>query len=174
MCINCLTVSRRAMLAGSGALAASLATGVAEARIRPQDMTPLIGPGYQPTDKDEIGIWQLMDRVEEEVSGSNLLIKDPGTNAYVKDLIGRINLMFQLVPLALQTDSTRLITILIQGRGDVPEIPGVRMDHHNLSHHGQDPQKIEQLRLVERAEMGADIAVGHAQGVTKFGVEQTR
>ena len=91
MCINCLSVSRRAMLAGSGALAASLATGVAQARIRPQDMTPLIGPGYQPTDKDEIGIWQLMDRVEEEVSGSNLLSKDPGTNAYVKDLIGRIS-----------------------------------------------------------------------------------
>jgi predicted Zn-dependent protease len=50
----------------------------------------LIGPGYRPTDEDEIGIWKLMDRVEEEVSGSNLLIKDPGTNAYVKDLIGRI------------------------------------------------------------------------------------
>jgi predicted Zn-dependent protease len=78
------------MLAGSGALAASLATGVAQARIRPQDMTPLIGPGYRPTDEDEIGIWKLMDRVEEEVSGSNLLIRDPGTNAYVKDLIGRI------------------------------------------------------------------------------------
>ena len=91
MCVNCLTVSRRAMLAGSGALAASLATGVAQARIRPQDMTPLIGPGYRPTDEDEIGIWKLMDRVEEEVSGSNLLIKDPGTNAYVKDLIGRIS-----------------------------------------------------------------------------------
>lgn len=72
-----------------------------------------------------------------------------------KDLIGRINLMFQLVPLAMQTDSTRLITILIQGRGDVPAIPGVSIDHHNLSHHGQDPQKIEQLRLVERAEIGA-------------------
>ncbi|MEZ0275228.1 MAG: DUF1552 domain-containing protein [Roseimicrobium sp.] len=72
-----------------------------------------------------------------------------------KDLIGRINLLFQLVPLALQTDSTRLITILIQGRGDVPAIPGVSIDHHNLSHHGQDPQKIEQLRLVERAEIGA-------------------
>ncbi len=91
MCVNCLTVSRRAMLAGSGALAASLATGVAQARIRPQDMTPLIGPGYRPTDEDEIGIGKLMDRVEEEVSGSNLLIKDPGTNAYVKDLIGRIS-----------------------------------------------------------------------------------
>ena len=89
MCIRC-EISRRAMLAGSGAIAASLATGVAQARIRPQDMVPLIGPGYRPTDADEVGIWKLMDRVEEEVSGSNLLIKDPGANAYLKDLIGRI------------------------------------------------------------------------------------
>ncbi|HJS41414.1 MAG TPA: M48 family metalloprotease [Sphingomicrobium sp.] len=90
MCINCLSVSRRAMLAGTGALAASLATGVAQARIRPQEMVPLIGPGYRPTDEDEVGIWKLMDRVEEEVAGSNLLIRDPVANAYVKDLIGRI------------------------------------------------------------------------------------
>ena len=90
MCINCLSVSRRAMLAGTGALAASLATGTAGARIRPQEMTPLIGPGYRPVDEDEVGIWKLMDRVEEEVSGSNLLIQDPGANAYLKDVIGRI------------------------------------------------------------------------------------
>ena len=90
MCINCLALSRRAMLAGGGALAAGLATGVAEARIRPHEMTPLIGPGYQPTDRDEVGIWQLMNRVEEEVSGSNLLLKDKATNDYVRDLIGRV------------------------------------------------------------------------------------
>ncbi len=90
MCINCLSVSRRAMLAGTGALAASLATGTAGARIRPQEMTPLSGPGYRPVDEDEVGIWKLMDRVEEEVSGSNLLIQDPGANAYLKDVIGRI------------------------------------------------------------------------------------
>ena len=90
MCMQCLEVSRRAMLAGGGVLAASLATGVAEARIRPQEMTPLIGPGYKPTDRDEIGIWQLMNRVEEEVSGSNLLLKDKATNDYVRDLIGRV------------------------------------------------------------------------------------
>ena len=90
MCLHCLEVSRRAMLAGGGVLAASLATGVAQARIRPQEMTPLIGPGYKPTDRDEVGIWQLMNRVEEEVSGSNLLIKDKATNDYVRDLIGRV------------------------------------------------------------------------------------
>jgi hypothetical protein len=71
------------------------------------------------------------------------------------DLIGRMKLLFDLVPLALQTDSTRLITFLITGRGDVPPVPGVSIDHHNLSHHGQDPEKIEQLRLIERAEFNA-------------------
>ncbi len=71
------------------------------------------------------------------------------------DLIARMKLLFDLVPLALQTDSTRLITILIQGRNDVPPVPGVTIDHHNLSHHGQDPLKIEQLQRIEREEMTA-------------------
>ena len=71
------------------------------------------------------------------------------------DIIGRMQLLFELVPLALQTDSTRLITILVDGRNDVPPIPGVSMDHHNLSHHGQDPEKIRQLELIETAELGA-------------------
>ena len=66
MCGNCLEVSRRACSPVPGSLAASLATGVANARIPPATMVPLIGPGYRPTDRDEIGIWQLMDRVEEE------------------------------------------------------------------------------------------------------------
>ena len=69
-----------------------------------------------------------------------------------KDLIGRMQLLFDLVPLALQTDSTRLITILVQGRNDVPPVPGVSIDHHNLSHHGQDEAKIKQLKLIEEAE----------------------
>lgn len=71
------------------------------------------------------------------------------------DLIGRMRLLLELIPLALQTDSTRLVTVLIQGRNDVPPVDGVSIDHHNLSHHGQDPVKIEQLRRVEEAEMKA-------------------
>lgn len=71
------------------------------------------------------------------------------------DLIARMRLLFDLIPLALQTDSARAITVLIQGRGDVPLIKGVTMAHHNLSHHGQDPEKIEQLQRIERAEFEA-------------------
>ena len=83
-------LSRRAMLGGSGALALTLATGAAEARILPKDMIPLIGPGYRAVDQDEKGLWQQMERVEEEVAGSNLLIKDPRLTAYLGDLIGRV------------------------------------------------------------------------------------
>ena len=78
------------------------------------------------------------------------------------DIIGRLQLLFELVPLALQTDSSRLITILVQGRGDVPPVPGVSIDHHNLSHHGQDPEKIRQLELIEMAEMRAFDKLLHA------------
>ena len=65
------------------------------------------------------------------------------------DLIGRMRLLFDLIPLALQTDSTRLITIFLQGANSVPPVAGVTIDHHNLSHHGRDPEKIKQLRLIE-------------------------
>ena len=89
MCIRC-EISRRTMLAGTGALAAAGLTGVANARIKPADMVPLIGPGFKPVDRDEQGLWQQMDRVEEEVSASNLVIKDGGIDGYVRDLIGKV------------------------------------------------------------------------------------
>ena len=90
MCSRCFELNRRALLAGGGALAATLATGIAQARVRPADMVPLIGPGFQPTDTDEKGLWQLMDRAEEEISGSNLLIKDPELVSYLQNIIGTV------------------------------------------------------------------------------------
>ena len=82
--------SRRALMGGAGAMAAALSTGVAQARILPRDMVPLIGPEYQAVDQDEKGLWQLMERVEEEISGSNLLIKDPKLISYLGTLIGNV------------------------------------------------------------------------------------
>ena len=71
------------------------------------------------------------------------------------DIVGRMELMLQMIPLALQTDSTRAITLLVQGRNDVPPLEGVSVDHHNLSHHGKGEDKIEQLRRIETAQMRA-------------------
>jgi hypothetical protein len=51
--------------------------------------------------------------------------------------------------LALQTDSSRLITLQLLGTSSVPPINGVSQGHHDLSHHGQDPVKIAQLKVLE-------------------------
>jgi predicted Zn-dependent protease len=88
--MRCLELSRRSLLVGGGAAAAALTTGVAEARIRPADMVPLVGPGFKPNDRDEIGLWHEMDRVEEEVSSSNLLIEDSKLTGYLRDVIGTV------------------------------------------------------------------------------------
>lgn len=90
MCWRCAELTRRSLLVGGGAAAAALHTGTALARVRPQEMVPLVGPGYKPTERDELGLWKEMDRVEEEVAGSNLLITDPKITGYLRDLIGTV------------------------------------------------------------------------------------
>ncbi len=69
------------------------------------------------------------------------------------DLIGRTNLIMKLLPLIVQSDSSRVITVTLHGRSDVPVVDGVKDDHHNLSHHGQDEKKLAQLMRIETALM---------------------
>jgi hypothetical protein len=69
------------------------------------------------------------------------------------DMVGHVRLMCDLIHLALQTDSTRLVTLAISGLSVVPPIAGVSLDWHNLSHHGKDPSKLEQLAIIEKAEL---------------------
>lgn len=79
--------------------------------------------------------------------------KQPQDIANPADLVGRTKLLFDLTHLALQTDSTRLITIMLLGTSLVPPIAGVNDGHHNLSHHGQDPGKLKQLQIVEQEKL---------------------
>ena len=72
-----------------------------------------------------------------------------------RDMIGRLRLLLDLVPLAVQTDSTRLFTIMVNGLATAPLVPGVSADHHGLSHHGKEPGKVEQLRRIEEAQFAA-------------------
>jgi hypothetical protein len=65
------------------------------------------------------------------------------------DFVGRQRLMCDMVKLALSTDSSRYITLQLGGSGGVVPIPGVDQGYHNLSHHGLDDEKLEQLALVE-------------------------
>ena len=68
------------------------------------------------------------------------------------DFTGRMELLFDLMALAIQTDSTRLITLKGAGGAEVVNLKGVDDGWHNLSHHGRDPGKIEQLGIIEHEE----------------------
>lgn len=116
-------------------------------------------------DKEKLAeYYNSVREMEQRLSASEAWINKPKPHVEAalpqdikesRDLIGQIHLLFDLIPLALQTDSTRLITVMIQGRNDVPAVPGVSIDHHNLSHHGQDEEKLRQLHLVEQAQIKA-------------------
>lgn len=69
------------------------------------------------------------------------------------DIIGKSSLMFDLIHLAVASDSTRFITLLCAGHFIVPPIDGVQEGYHTLSHHGKNPKKLEQLALIETEEM---------------------
>lgn len=69
------------------------------------------------------------------------------------DLVAKTRVWFDLIHLALQTDSTRLVTLQLLGTSGVPPIPGVSLGHHDLSHHGKDPTKIGQLKKLETEKM---------------------
>jgi hypothetical protein len=65
------------------------------------------------------------------------------------DIVARTRTWFDLIHLALQTDSTRLITMIVTSANGPPPVQGVSHDHHDLTHHGQDPTKIKELQLIE-------------------------
>jgi len=70
------------------------------------------------------------------------------------DITGKQRLMYELISLAFETDSTRVVTFSLGSMNAAPSnIPGVDTDWHNLSHHGKDEEKIEELRLIEEAEI---------------------
>ncbi|MEM0927347.1 MAG: DUF1552 domain-containing protein [Planctomycetota bacterium] len=73
-----------------------------------------------------------------------------------QDIIGRQRLMYDMIRLAIESDSTRVVTLSLGALNSVPSnLPGVQTDWHNLSHHGKDDEKISELRLVEEAEFDA-------------------
>jgi hypothetical protein len=62
-----------------------------------------------------------------------------------------IQLMFDLMTIAFQTDSTRVITMMIgrEGGNRTYRDIGVPDAHHGLSHHFNDPSKIDRLQRID-------------------------
>lgn len=78
--------------------------------------------------------------------------KTPTSDFNGPQLLERSRQWYDIVQLALQTDSTRVISLWL-GTQERPDIEGVNLGHHDASHHGQDPAKLEQLALIEEAEI---------------------
>lgn len=72
-----------------------------------------------------------------------------------KDVTGKLKAHFEVVRLALATDSTRVATVGGNGGSEVAPLPGVTQGYHGLSHHGKNPQLVAELEIVDRATMQA-------------------
>jgi Protein of unknown function (DUF1552) len=129
--------------------------------VRDQAQTLTSGLGANDRDKlDEYftSVRELEQRLAQDQEWSKkpkpkVDAKPPQNITNPADLVGKTRAWFDLIHLALQTDSSRLITLQLLGTSSVPPIPGVSLGHHDLSHHGQDPTKIAQLRTLELAKM---------------------
>jgi hypothetical protein len=65
------------------------------------------------------------------------------------DIINRARQFYDLMYLAILTDSTRLMTYSVGDSNAVATLPGVSMNYHDLSHHGHEPEKLKQLGIIE-------------------------
>ncbi|MEJ6523267.1 MAG: DUF1552 domain-containing protein [Opitutales bacterium] len=66
----------------------------------------------------------------------------------------RTPLFYDLMALALQTDSTRVVSLAFTNLGkENGGIPGVSQGYHTLSHHGQAPDAINELSIIETFHM---------------------
>ena len=69
----------------------------------------------------------------------------PANRNAVEDL----PLLYEMIALALQTDSTRIATLEIGG-DFMPQHLGIKKDWHGLSHHGNDPEAVADLITLEK------------------------
>jgi hypothetical protein len=75
-------------------------------------------------------------------------LPEPENTGFVSDL----PVLYDLIALALQTDSTRIATLEIAGGFEASAF-GLRKDYHALSHHGQVQESIEGLLKIEKYQM---------------------
>jgi len=66
-----------------------------------------------------------------------------------RNTVDDLPMLYELIALALQTDSTRIATLEIGG-DFLPQNLGIDKAYHGLSHHGNDPEAIAHLITLEK------------------------
>ncbi len=69
-----------------------------------------------------------------------------------RDMREHVRLMYDLMVLAFQTDSTRIATFMVGNAGSNRTYPmvGVNSGHHSLSHHQNKEDKIDKLKKIDK------------------------
>lgn len=73
-----------------------------------------------------------------------------------KQYMDKVRIMYDMAVLAFETDSTRLITLLLDSvNSPAIDVEGTHITdgYHNLSHHGRSPAKIAQLEAIDHEHM---------------------
>ncbi|HTL58974.1 MAG TPA: DUF1552 domain-containing protein [Candidatus Limnocylindrales bacterium] len=111
----------------------------------------LIGTDRDKLDQYLTGIREIEKNIEK---AERFPAHDPGSETPAgipQERAQYIQLMFEMLALAFQTDSTRVATLLLGHEADnrsLPEI-GVPEGHHDLSHHFDDAEKIRKVSMIE-------------------------
>src|SRR4029077_14388049 len=78
---------------------------------------------------------------------------DPASPA---QYLAKVQIMYDLVRLAFETDSTRAVTLMLNSVGTpVVQVAGATItdSYHNLSHHGKAQEKLTQLKVIDEQHM---------------------
>ena len=111
----------------------------------------LSGRDRQRLDQYLTGVRELEQRIERT---ERMPIVNPAVDAPAgipPDFAEHVQLMFEIMLLAFQTDSTRIATLLLAAEGSnhtFPEI-GISEGHHNLSHHRNEPDIIAKVKKID-------------------------
>ncbi|MDG3003033.1 DUF1552 domain-containing protein [Paludisphaera mucosa] len=101
-------------------------------------------------------IEQRIARADEADGGKSGLDVGAARPAGVpKEYAEHVRLMFDLIVLAFQTDTTRICTFMFGNEGSTRPYPFLEVPegHHDLSHHGKDPKKLAKIRKINRFHM---------------------
>lgn len=100
------------------------------------------------------GVREIEQRLQKaETAASALATPGVKTPAGIpQEYAEHIKLMGDMMVLAFQADLTRVCTFMFANEGSNRSYPmvGVPEGHHDMSHHGKDPRKLEAKRLIDQ------------------------
>jgi len=94
---------------------------------------------------------ELEQRVDRETTKMTEVPDYKVPEGIPRDLKTHVRLMYDIMTLAFQTDTTRISTFMLANAGSNRSYPmvGVNGGHHSLSHHQNDPKKMEDLTKID-------------------------